>query len=184
MECKVCKWAGKNINMHLRHSTKCKELYSEDEIMGLKKEMKSVRNKRYKSKAVNKIANEKYNEAYREKPENKIAKQKHNKTYREKPENKIAKQKYNKTYRKKPKHKILKPKYNRKYKEKPENKIEEQKYNKFQSRCTIKFIMVWKKIEQGRKDITQNIIQFITKRISKRLCPRGEQKLASLLSIF
>ena len=113
MECKVCKWAGKNINMHLRHSTKCKELYSEDDILDLKKEMKSIRNKRYKSKALNKIANEKYNKAYRDKPENKIAKQKYNKTYREKPE-----------------HKIVKPKYNNKYKEKPENKIEEQKYNK------------------------------------------------------
>ena len=72
MECRVCKWTGKNINMHLCHSTKCKELYSKDEILDLKKEMKSIRNKRYTSKAVNKIAKQKCNKTYREKPEHKI----------------------------------------------------------------------------------------------------------------
>ena len=72
MLCKVCNWTGKNINMHLRHNTKCSDFYSEDKILGLKKEMKSIRNKRYTSKAVNKKTKQKYNKTYREKPEHKI----------------------------------------------------------------------------------------------------------------
>ena len=90
MECKGCDWSGKHINMHLRHNEKCKQLYSEEEILALKKEMKSIRNKTYKEKPDNKIAEQKYNKIYREKPESKVSKPNYNKKYKVKPKSKIA----------------------------------------------------------------------------------------------
>ena len=161
MECKVCKWAGKNINMHLRHSTKCKELYSEDEIMGLKKEMKSVRNKRYKSKAVNKIATEKYNEAYREKPENKIAKQKYNRQYKEKPENKIEEQKYNKAYNEKLENQVSKQMYNQVYYGMEENKARKKEYNTKHN--SIYYNTNFKRIMSKRRAKTCKLAQYFLK---------------------
>ena len=79
MECKGCTWIGKQINMHLRHSKECKELYSEMEISNLKRELKSIRNKRYNKKPENKIAKQNYNKAYNEKIENKRKKKEYNK---------------------------------------------------------------------------------------------------------
>ena len=76
--------------MHLRHNKECKDLYSEAEILNLKREMKSIRNKEYRKKPENKIAQQKANKKYKEKPENKIAQQKANNKYKENPENKIA----------------------------------------------------------------------------------------------
>ena len=84
--------------MHLRHNKDCKELYSEAEILNLKREMKATRNKEYRKKPENKISQQNANKKYKEKPENKIVQQKANKKYKEKSENKIAEQKYNKTY--------------------------------------------------------------------------------------
>ena len=130
MECKGCDWSGKHINMHLRHNEKCKQLYSEEEILALKKEMKSIRNKTYKEKPDNKIAEQKYNKIYREKPESKVSKPNYNKKYKVKPKSKIAEQKYNKEYREKPECKMMKPNYNKKFKLKPENIVAEQMYNK------------------------------------------------------
>ena len=72
MECKGCQWTGKQINMHL--------LYSESEILNLKREMKSIRNKKYKDKPENKISEQKYNKAYNDNFENKRKKQEYNKT--------------------------------------------------------------------------------------------------------
>ena len=71
MECKDCEWTGKQINMHLRHNKECKELYSESEILNLKREMKSIRNQKYKEEPENKISEKKYNKAYNENIENK-----------------------------------------------------------------------------------------------------------------
>ena len=65
--------------MHLRHSKECKELYSEMEISNLKRELKSIRNKRYNKKPENKIAKQNYNKAYNEKIENKRKKKEYNK---------------------------------------------------------------------------------------------------------
>ena len=64
--------------MHLRHSKECKELYSEMEISNLKRELKSIRNKRYNKKPENKIAKQNYNKAYNEKIENKRKKKEYN----------------------------------------------------------------------------------------------------------
>ena len=59
-------------------SKKCKELYGEVEILGLKKEIKSIRNKRYKVKPENKTAGKKYNKSYNENIENKRKKKEYN----------------------------------------------------------------------------------------------------------
>ena len=98
--------------MHLRHNKECKDLYSEAEILNLKREMKSIRNKEYRKKPENKIAQQKANKKYKEKPENKIAQQKANKKYKENPENKIAEQKYNKAYNEKIEIKRKRKEYN------------------------------------------------------------------------
>ena len=84
-------WTGKQINMHLRHNKECKDLYSEAEILNLKREMKSIRNKEYRKKPENKIAQQKANKKYKEKPENKIAEQNYNRAYNEKIEKKERK---------------------------------------------------------------------------------------------
>ena len=81
--------------MHLRHNTKCKELYSEEDILNIKRELTLLRNTRFSSKLDNKIAKQKYNKAYNEKQENKLSKQVYNLLYNEMPENKTKKKEYN-----------------------------------------------------------------------------------------